>query len=429
MPIPLPGETEAQLTMLASTYGTPLQLYDEKSIRGNAKNLIETFRRQFTDFREYFAVKALPNPAIIKILHQEGCGMDCSSTAELHICKELGIDGKDIMFTSNFTSKARYLPSEDLATAYDQNVIINLDDISLIDALVDVRGKCPDLISFRLNPGLGRTDSETVSNVLGGPDAKFGVAPFQILEAYRKAKQAGAKRFGIHMMTGSCVMDQDYWSQTVTILIDTVAKLRHELGIEFEFVNLGGGLGIPYHPDDKPVDIDSISKMLRQLFDDAKVKHNLSQLPQLCMENGRYMTGPFGWLITRCQAIKESYGRYYGVDACMANLMRPGMYNSYHHITIPVRENIAERSPSHVVGTLCENNDWFAKNRSLPKAQVGDLFVIYDTGAHAHSMGFQYNGKLRAPEVLILRDNTPFVIRERETYEALYGNCVLPPGL
>lgn len=249
------------------------------------------------------------------------------------------------------------------------------------------------------------------------------------------------------MMTGSCVMDQDYWSQTVTILIDTVAKLRHELGIEFEFVNLGGGLGIPYHPDDKPVDIDSISKMLRQLFDDAKVKHNLSQLPQLCMENGRYMTGPFGWLITRCQAIKESYGRYYGVDACMANLMRPGMYNSYHHITIPVRENIAERSPSHVVGTLCENNDWFAKNRSLPKAQVGDLFVIYDTGAHAHSMGFQYNGKLRAPEVLILRDNTPFVMyvleeldgaglvlitmcrRERETYEALYGNCVLPPGL
>ncbi|KAJ0406972.1 hypothetical protein P43SY_005205 [Pythium insidiosum] len=420
MPLPLRQETRANLDKLADKYGTPLQIYDEQLIRENARNLLTTFRRYFPDFQQFYAVKALPNPAILRILRDEGCGMDCSSSAELFIVDQIGVPGNEVMFTSNFTSQ------KDLATAFDQNVIVNLDDASLVDSLVAVRGRCPELISFRLNPGLGRTDSETKSNVLGGPDAKFGVPPFQIVEAYRKAKEAGASRFGIHMMTGSCVMDQAYWKETVTVLFDTIMKLRNELGIEFEFMNIGGGLGIPYYPDQEPVDVEAIAKMLREIFDDAMKAYGLQTIPRLCMENGRYMTGPFGWLITRCEAIKQSYGRYYGVDACMAHLMRPGMYGAYHHITVPARETSTDREESHVVGTLCENNDWFAKDRLLPRAQVGDLFVIHDTGAHSHSMGFQYNGKLRAPEVLIRPNGDDALIRKRETLDDLFGNCVTP---
>ncbi|KAG1698496.1 hypothetical protein DVH05_015036 [Phytophthora capsici] len=422
MPLPLPTSALERLDALAETYGTPLQIYDEQLIRDNARRLFAAFRAHFPDFQQFYAVKALPNPAILKLLHQEGCGMDCSSSAELHICKELGIPGDQIIFTSNFTAQ------KDLATAFDQGVIMNLDDVSLVDSLVAARGKCPELMTFRLNPGLGRTDSETKSNVLGGPDAKFGVPPFQIVEAYRKAQQAGAKRFGIHMMTGSCVMNQDYWRETVTVLFNTIVLLKKELGIEFEFMNIGGGLGIPYRKDQETVNVEAIAKMLREVFDAAMKEHGLETLPRLCMENGRFMTGPFGWLVTRCEAIKETYGRYYGVDACMAHLMRPGMYGAYHEISIPAREN-EEVIPSHVVGTLCENNDWFAKDRPLPKAQVGDLFVIHDTGAHSHSMGFQYNGKLRAPEVLLRSNGGDSLIRERETYESLYGNCVVPADL
>lgn len=424
MPLPLRADTEAKLEQLAETYGTPLQLYDEQLIRENARRLLAAFRRHFPDFQQFYAVKALPNPAILKILQDEGCGMDCSSSAELHIVEQIGVPGEQVIFTSNFTAKG------DLARAFDQKVIVNLDDASLVDSLVAVRGKCPELISFRLNPGIGRTDSETKSNVLGGPDAKFGVPPFQIVDAYRRAKAAGATRFGIHMMTGSCVMNQEYWRETVSVLFDTIVTLRKELDIEFEFMNIGGGLGIPYYPDQQPVDIEAISLMLRQVFDEAMKTHGLSAIPRLCMENGRYMTGPFGWLVTRCEAIKETYGRYYGVDACMAHLMRPGMYGAYHHITIPAREmETGPREKSHVVGTLCENNDWFAKDRELPLAKVGDLFVIHDTGAHSHSMGFQYNGKLRAPEVLIRPDGRDTLIRKRETYDALFSNCVTPTDL
>ncbi|KAF0685184.1 Aste57867_22886 [Aphanomyces stellatus] len=414
----------ARLEQLAETYGTPLQLYDEKMIRDNARHLLSTFRARFPTFTEFYAVKALPNPAVLKVLFQEGCGFDCSSTAELFICKQLGVPGDKIIYTSNFTSK------EDLAEAYDMGVIMNLDDVSLVDALVDVRGRCPDLMCFRLNPGLGRTDSETKSNVLGGPDAKFGVPPFQIVEAYRKAQAAGATRFGIHMMTGSCVMNNEYWKETVTVLYNTAMQIKQELGITFEFMNIGGGLGIPYLPDQAPVDLDSVVALLRQSFDELMAAHGNTTMPQLCMENGRYMTGPFGWLVSRCQAIKQSYAKYYGLDASMAHLMRPGMYGAYHHITVPARDVAdAPLVKAHVVGNLCENNDWFGKDRALPEARVGDLFVIYDTGAHSHSMCFQYNGKTRSPEVLLAADGTPRLIRKRETYDALYGNCVMPTDL
>ncbi|OQR94706.1 diaminopimelate decarboxylase [Achlya hypogyna] len=425
LPASLRGpEGVARLEALCAKYDTPLQLYDEGLIRENARGLFRAFQAHFPTFAEFYAVKALPNPAILKILQQEGCGFDCSSTAELHICKTLGVPGDKIIYTSNYTSK------DDLAAAYDMGVIINLDDISLVDALVEVRGRCPDLICFRLNPGLGRTDSETKSNVLGGPDAKFGVPPFQIIDAYRKAKAAGATRFGIHMMTGSCVMNADYWKETVTELFNTIMQLKKELGITIEFMNIGGGLGIPYYPDQAVVDVPAIAQMLRVVFDELMAAHGEHSIPQLCMENGRYMTGPFGWLVSRCQAIKETYARYYGLDANMAHLMRPGMYGAYHHITIPARDVPgAEIVTANVVGQLCENNDWFGKDRALPKAEVGDLFVIYDTGAHSHSMGFQYNGKLRAPEVLISPDGRDRLIRKRETYDALYGNCIVPEDL
>ena len=413
-----------QLEQLATKYGTPYQLYDEGAIRRNARNLIDNFRKAFPKFQQHFAVKALPNPTILQILMDEGCGLDCSSTSELYIADKLNCPGHLVCYTSNLTSK------EDLLFALKTNATINLDDVSLVDTLNQVakdnNKPFPELISFRLNPGIGRTDSETKSNVLGGPNAKFGVAHYQIKEAYTKAKKYGAKKFGIHMMTGSCVLSNAYWIETVTKMLDTVAMLRAELNIEFEYINVGGGIGIPYKPEIASVDIPQLVKSMREVFDKKIVEHNMPE-PILHMENGRYMTGPFGYLVSRCQAMKDSYQVYYGLDSCMANLMRPGMYGSYHHITVPKHEgNNNSRKNANVVGTLCENNDWFAKDRDLPAdATVGDLFVIHDTGAHSHSMGFQYNGKLRAPELLLRTDETTVdMIRKREVIPDLYANCV-----
>ena len=356
----------------------------------------------------------------MKILIEEGCGLDCSSVAELYIANKLGLsDENSVVYTSNYTA------SEDLNMAKDLGVLINLDDESLVKSFETM----PEMISFRLNPGLGRTDSETKSNVLGGPDAKFGVPPDRIIESYRAARDAGAKRFGIHMMTGSCVLNDDYWQDTVTKLVRTIHEVRETLGVNIELMNIGGGLGIPYKPEETSVDLSRLANRLRETLNTESEKLGL-EVPRLCMENGRYMTGPYGYLVSRCRAEKNSWDRYLGLDSCMANLMRPGMYESYHHITVPKRENDTSRENVNVVGTLCENNDWFAKDRSLPSsASVGDLFVIHDTGAHSHSMGFQYNGKLRAPELLLREDGSISLIRERETIESLYSNCVMPDDL
>lgn len=450
MPFPLPLSTD-ELSSLAGQFGTPLQIYDETSIRKNCQELIHTFSSYFPVFKQFFAVKALPNPAILRVLISEGCGLDCSSKAELFIAKQVGCTGEDVMFTSNYTSK------EDLKYALDLGVILNLDDISLVHDVVNISGKCPDLICFRLNPGLGHTDSMTKSNVLGGPSAKFGVPPDQILEAYALAKQHGAKRFGIHMMTGSCVMDEQYWETSTKILFETVNKLQEELEIAIEFVNVGGGLGIPYRPHENRVNIDAVASNIRNVFTRSSDGRNHS-IPKLFMENGRYMTGPYGWLMTRIHVIKHAFGeKYLGVDASMANLMRPGMYNAYHHIDIINDSEPAETEYVNVVGTLCENNDWFAKvrmvepcivpptatsfsyiffslqQRLLKKAKIGDLILIHDTGAHAHSMGFQYNGKTRAAEVLIRcrsdGEKEAFLIRKAEAIEELYHNCITPPHL
>ncbi len=427
--------TPEQLVKLVNKYNsTPIQIYDEDGIRATARGLINAFSKKFNKgFKEFYAVKALPNPAVLRILLDEGCGLDCSSATELYIAKKLGVKGEDVMYTSNYTSK------KDLAFAYDYGVNINLDDISLIDSLIQVRGRVPDLISFRLNPGVGRTDSETKSNVLGGPEAKFGVPPFQIVDAYRKAKENGATRFGIHMMTGSCVTNAEYWRDTVTILVNTVAKLRKELDIEFEFINIGGGLGIPYREGEPVVNLEEVTNIIQEVFY-SKIDgqpfwgENKNNEPKLYMENGRYLTGPHGYLVASCEAVKDTYEKYYGLDACMANLMRPGMYGAYHAITVPTAQNQQELINANVVGSLCENNDWFAKNRPIPSsAKVGDLFVIHDTGAHSFSMGFNYNGKLHAPEVIIYKDENgeyqDELVRERQTIESQFFDAKISDRL
>merc|ERR1711865_669185 len=418
---------QAQLKELVKVHGTPLQLYDEAAIRSNLHDFLSAFKEHFPGFQNFYAVKALPNPAILQVVLDADCGLDCSSTSELYIAKELGVAPEQVMYTSNYTSPT------DLKKAFEQGVIMNLDDVTLVDSLVKECKKCPELISFRYNPGLGNTDSETKSNVLGGPEAKFGVPEEQILEAYRKAKENGATRFGIHMMTGSCVMGDDYWAETVSLILAQMAFLRKELDIEFEFVNIGGGIGMPYKPDEPRVNYAQLAKCVRKVFTEKLQEHGIEKEPKLLMECGRCVTGPYGWLVAQCDVVKKSFGNtYYGLDACMANLMRPGMYNSYHYITVPACEKGAgsSREEANVVGTLCENNDWFAKDRDLPTGvSVGDLFVIHDTGAHAHSMGFQYNGKLRAPEILRRVDGTFTEIRERETIEGLYTNCVMPTDL
>ena len=430
MPLPLPV-SPAELQRLVDTYGTPLQLYSEAGIRGAVRSLVGAFAKAgVREFKEFYAVKALPNPAVLQIVKREGCGLDCSSAGELWVAHRLGFRGDQVMYTSNYTSKS------DLAVAVRNGVIINLDDASLVQSLADMCAEqklaFPELLCFRLNPGTGNTSSETKSNLLGGPSAKFGVPPDAIEQAYRDAMRHGAKRFGIHMMTGSCVMDTDYWALAVGKLLETAVELQQKLGITFEFVNVGGGIGIPYRPEQAPVDLDAVAKAVVGGFEKA-FGSDRAKWPRLCMENGRFITGPYGWLVARCNAVKEAYGtRFYGLDACMANLMRPGMYGSYHHISVvPVGgTGTTATSVANVVGTLCENNDWFASARELPNAKPGDLFVIHDTGAHSHSMGFQYNAKLRAPEVLLPADGSePVLIRERETIEGLFANTRMPAYL
>jgi diaminopimelate decarboxylase len=411
-----------RLRALVKKYGSPLYLYDEAGIRATARTLLDTFSAKFDHgFAQFFAVKALPNPAICKLLVDEGCGLDCSSVAEIQLAKELGVPGDRVMYTSNYTSEA------DLKTAMDQGVILNLDDLSLVETAARVNGgKLPERVSFRLNPGLGRTDSETKSNVLGGPDAKFGVPREDIIEAYRAAQTNGATKFGIHMMTGSCVLNSGYWSETVAVLHQVMAELKSELGIQMDFVNIGGGLGVAYRPEEAGVDLEETSDAILKPF--LKMPE---PVPKLFMENGRYVTGPHGYLVSTCQSTKRAYGTtFYGLDSAMHCLMRPGMYDSYHHITVPEREGTGGRALANVVGTLCENNDWFAKRRDLPSnIELGDLFVIHDAGAHALSMGFNYNSKLKPPEVLLRSDGGEDLIRKRETFDSLVYNTVMPKDL
>jgi diaminopimelate decarboxylase len=409
--------TLPELENIAKTYDTPFHIYDEEKIRNNAREFLNIFRKEFPTFRQFFAVKALPNPHILKILYQEGMGFDCSSPSEIFISQQIGASGHDIIYTSNYTSK------KDIDNALNNNVILNLDGIDELDD-VDIT-KC-NLICFRLNPNIGKTDSETKSNILGGKESKFGISSDDILQAYTKAKNKGFTEFGIHCMTGSNILSENYWYELVDILYETIYLLYSKLNIKLKFMNLGGGFGIPYIPDIKKLNIENVVKNIRKAIDVNKKKYNLDYEPDIYTESGRYITGPYGWLVSKCNRIKNSNDKiFYGLDSCMANLMRPGMYNSYHHIEVPRLNDInGKKIIANVVGTLCENNDWFAKNRILPdNIEKNDLFVIYDCGAHSQSMGFNYNGKLKCPELLLTCDKKITQIRKAETFDNLFENC------
>jgi diaminopimelate decarboxylase len=389
-----------RLEDIAAHFGTPFHIYDEAGIKSTG-NLLKQAFSGIEGFREYYAVKALPNPAILSIMHSLGFGFDCSSIAELVLSRAAGGHGEEIMFTSNNTSQEEF----EYAAA-DGGSILNLDDISLLPKVPQL----PDLVCFRYNPGERRTGN----HIIGTPiEAKYGVSHEQILEAYRQAKQMGVKRFGLHTMLASNELNYSYMVETSDMLLQMVEWISKELEITFEFINIGGGLGIPYHPEDRPLDIASMGKEITAHFNQFRQRHGYA--PKLFLESGRYITGPHGVLITRAINRKEIYRTYVGVDACMSALMRPGMYDAYHHITVPGKcgnEEIVD-----IAGSLCENNDKFAKQRSLPAIQDGDLLCIHDTGAHGHAMGFNYNGRLRPQELLLREDGSVELIRRAETLD------------
>ena len=394
------------LDAIAAHYGTPFHIYDEAGIRATGRQLKAAFA-DIPGFREYYAVKALPNPAILGLMRDLGFGFDCSSETELMLARSLGARGEEIMFTSNNTS-----PADFAAAAAEGGCLLNLDDLSLVDKVPQM----PELICFRYNPGTRRTGND----IIGKPEeAKYGVSHEQIVEAYRRAMARGAKRFGLHTMLASNELHYSYMVQTASMLLDLVATIGGELGIRFEFINIGGGLGIPYLPDIDPLNIEAMGEEITALFVDFQDRCGYS--PALFMESGRYMTGPHGALVTRAINRKEIYRTYVGVDACMSALMRPGMYGAYHHIEVPARLAEPVVETVDVVGALCENNDKFAVQRPLPRIHDGDLVVIHDTGAHGHAMGFNYNGRMRPQELLLRADGTVALIRREERPEDYFA--------
>lgn len=396
------------LPALAAHFGTPFHIYDEAGIRATGDALTRAFAGA-PGFREYFAVKALPNPHILRIMHEIGFGFDCSSIPELILSRGVGASGESIMFTSNNTS-----PQEFAAALEDGGCILNLDDISLLNQLPTL----PDLICFRYNPGARRTGNA----IIGKPEeAKFGVAHSQILEAYRRAYSRGVRRFGLHTMLVSNERDYRYMVQTAHMLLELADWIGRELDIRFEFINIGGGLGIPYRPEDTPLDIEALGREVAALFGESP------HAPCLYMESGRYITGPHGALVTQVINRKETYRTYIGVDANMSALMRPGMYGAYHHIEVLNKPADGKLETVDVVGALCENNDKFAVERPLPRTQPGDLLVIHDTGAHGHAMGFNYNGRLRPKELLLCADGTVKLIRRAETIEDYFRTLDFEP--
>lgn len=387
------------IVAIADHFGTPFHIYDEKGIRETGAQLRRVFAG-IDAFQQYFAVKALPNPAILSLMRDMGFGFDCSSAAELVLAREVGARGEEIMFTSNNTSEADFL-----LAAQDDGCILNLDDISLI-AKVPVM---PELICFRYNPGNRRTGNA----IIGKPEeAKYGVSHDQIIEAYRQAQNRGAQRFGLHTMLASNELDYTYMVQTAAMLLALIEEIGLKLGIHFEFINIGGGMGIPYLPEVPELNLEAMGQEITKEM--LLFKEKNGYCPALYTESGRFMTGPHGVLVTRAINRKEIYRTYVGVDACMSSLMRPGMYGAYHHIEIPGKEgNTLE--VVDVVGSLCENNDKFAIQRPLPAITDGDLLVIQDTGAHGLAMGFNYNGQLRPKELLLSQDRTVSLIRRAET--------------
>ena len=400
-----PFVTKEQVEEIVKTYPTPFHLYDEKGIRENAKALKEAFAWN-PGYKEYFAVKATPNPFLLQILKEYGCGCDCSSYTELLMSDAVGIDGHDIMFSSNDT------PEEDFKLADKLGAIINLDDITHIDFLEKTIGHIPETISCRYNPGgIFKISNDIMDNP---GDSKYGMTTEQITEAFKTLKAKGAKEFGIHAFLASNTVTNDYYPMLAKVLFEQAVRLQKETGVHIKFINLSGGIGIPYIPDQEPNDIRVIGEGVRKVYEEVLVPAGMGDVA-IYTELGRFMMGPYGCLVTKAIHEKNTYKNYIGVDACAVNLMRPAMYGAYHHITVLGKEDAPCDHKYDVTGSLCENNDKFAKNRELPEARIGDTLVIHDTGAHGFSMGYNYNGRLRSAEILYQEDGTARMIRRAET--------------
>ena len=410
-----PFVTKEQIEEIAKTYPTPFHIYDEKGIRETARALFKAFSWN-KGFKEYFAVKATPNPFIMNILRSEGCGFDCSSYTELLLSGQVGAEGHEIMFSSNAT------PDDDFRLAYKMGALINLDDFTHIDVLDKLTG-IPEFISCRYNPG-GEFKTDGSPNVMDTPkDAKYGFTHDQLIEGYRILKEKGAKKFGMHAFLASNTLTNDYYPTLAGILFRTAVEIKEKTGVELSFINLSGGVGIPYRPDQPANDIAVIGEKVHEKFDEILVPAGLGNI-KLFTELGRFMLGPNGMLIAKSIREKHIYKEYIGVDACAANLMRPTMYGAYHHITVMGKEDAPCDHKYDVTGALCENNDKFAVDRMLPKIDMGDLLVIHDTGAHGHAMGYQYNGRLRSAEVLLCQDGSTRLIRRAETPEDYFSTAV-----
>ena len=414
-----PFVTKRQLDAITAQYPTPFHLYDERGLRSNARALYKAFAWN-PGFKEYFAVKATPTPALLKLLKDEGCGADCSSLTELMLAEKCGFRGEEIMFSSNNTLAEEYQFASRLGA------VINLDDLTHVEFLEQSIGQIPETVFCRYNPGgvftLG--ESEEGFQVMDTPgDAKYGMTRPQIAQAFRMLKAKGAKRFGIHAFLASNTISNEYYPELAAILFRLAVELKEETGCQIQYINLSGGIGIPYLPEQEANDIAVIGEGVRRKFEEILVPAGMGDV-QLLSELGRFMTGPYGCLVTRVLHFKHIYKEYVGVDACAADLMRPAVYGAYHHITVAGKEDAPCIQQYDVTGSLCENCDKFAVDRMLPEIERGDLLVIHDTGAHGHAMGYNYNGKLRSAELLLREDGSVQLIRRAETPEDYFATVV-----
>ncbi|MDD5795213.1 MAG: diaminopimelate decarboxylase [Clostridiales bacterium] len=406
----VPFVTKEQLDEIIKEYPTPFHLYDEKGIRDNVKELYEAFSWN-KGYKEYFAVKATPNPYILKVLQEEGCGTDCSSLTELMMSDKCGFKERDIMFSSNDT------PAEEFKLARELNATINLDDITHIDFLKEV-ASIPKIISCRYNPG-GKFELGT--DIMDNPgDSKYGMTKDQLIEAFKRLKELGVEEFGIHSFLASNTVSNEYYPALAKILFEVAVELKEKTGVHIGFINLSGGVGIPYTEDKEPNDIMVIGEGVRKVYEEVLVPAGMGDV-SIYTELGRFMLAPYGALVTKAIHEKHIYKEYIGVDACAVNLMRPAMYGAYHHITVLGKENEPKDHKYDVTGSLCENNDKFAIDRMLPKIDMGDYLVIHDAGAHGFSMGYNYNGKLKSAELLLREDGSVKQIRRAETPEDYFA--------
>lgn len=400
-----PFVSKAQIEEIVKEIPTPFHIYDEKGIRANAQAMKEAFAWN-KGFKEYFAVKANPNPFLIKILNEYGFGCDCSSKTELMLSKAMGVTGSDIMFSSNAT------PAEEFEYAAKLGATINLDDFTHIEFLEKTIGYIPETISCRYNPG---GVFEVCNGIMDNPgDAKYGFTPEQMVEGFKILKEKGAKHFGIHAFLASNVVQNEYYPMLAKVLFELAVKLKEETGVHIAFINLSGGVGIPYRPDQEPCDIRAIGEGVRKVYEEVLVPAGMDDVT-IFTELGRFMMGPYGGLVTKAVHEKHIHKEYIGCDACAVNLMRPAMYGAYHHITVLGKEDVPCDHKYDITGSLCENNDKFAIDRMLPEIEMGDYLFIHDTGAHGYAMGYNYNGKLKSAEILLQEDGSAKLIRRAET--------------